>query len=119
MKNSASIIAIAIILSLLGQHFARAQQPLHPIPHPTLPHPFVPHPQPPAPPTSQPPTVLGAIADKYNQLGGANGLLGPVTTNEQPAPFGGRFNEFAHGVIYWHPNTGAHEVHGAILALWT
>jgi hypothetical protein len=63
--------------------------------------------------------VVGAIADKCYQLGDANGFLGPATTDEQSAPFGGRFNEFAHGVIYWNPNTGAHEVHGAILVLWT
>lgn len=63
--------------------------------------------------------VIGLIADKYNQIGGSNGILGPAATDEQPAPFGGRFQEFAHGVIYFHQNTGAHEVHGAILDLWT
>ncbi|HWO29736.1 MAG TPA: hypothetical protein VNO32_13155 [Candidatus Acidoferrum sp.] len=71
------------------------------------------------PPILRPYPVIGAIADKYNQIGGSNGILGPATTNEQPAPFGGRFQEFAHGVIYFHGSTGAYEVHGAILDLWT
>ncbi len=65
--------------------------------------------------------VVGAIADKYYQLGGPDGLLGPAKSAEQPASNGGRFQEFANGVIYWHPDpsVGAHEVHGAILDLWT
>ena len=64
--------------------------------------------------------VIGAIADKYRQPA-VNRLLGPATSDEQPAPFGGRFQQFANGVIFWHPNAdiGAHEVHGAILGLWT
>jgi hypothetical protein len=65
--------------------------------------------------------VGGAIGDKYHQLGGADGFLGAPTTPERPADFGGRYQEFAHGVIYFFddPNIGAHEVHGEILALWT
>ena len=30
----------------------------------------------------------------------------------------GRFNHFQGGSIYWHPDTGAHEVHGAIRDKW-
>ncbi len=73
--------------------------------------------EPPHPPWK----VIGAIQDKYFQLGGPNGLLGPPTSNEQPAQFGGRFQVFTNGVIYWHPDpsVGAHEVHGAILDFWT
>jgi hypothetical protein len=65
--------------------------------------------------------VIGAIADKYYELGGPNGFLGLPTSAEQAAPFGGRFQEFSNGVVFWHPDAsvGAHEVHGAILTLWT
>ena len=39
----------------------------------------------------RPHPVTGLIADKYNQIGGANGILGPATKDEQPASFGGTF----------------------------
>lgn len=69
------------------------------------------------------PTVLDKIvteiAKKHASLGGDSGLLGAAKTAEQPAAGGGRFREYAGGVIYWSPATGAREVHGAILALWT
>ena len=63
--------------------------------------------------------VHGAIRLKWAQLRGHRGFLGYPTTDETGTPDGrGRFNHFEHGSIYWTPQTGAHEVHGAILGLW-
>lgn len=46
-------------------------------------------------------------------------LLGYPVTDELGCPDGvGRFNHFEGGSIYWTPQTGAHEVHGAIRDLW-
>lgn len=40
---------------------------------------------------------------------------GPITA----CPDGhGKFRHFAHGSVYWTPETGAHEVHGAIRDAW-
>lgn len=58
------------------------------------------------------------ISDKYAQLGGAGGFLGGLLSAEQVAANGGIKQEFQHGSIYWHPTTGAHEVHGAIRTRW-
>ena len=56
--------------------------------------------------------VHGAIRDKYGQT---RKWIGYPTTDETGCPDGvGRFNHFEHGSIYWTPETGAHEVHGAI-----
>ncbi len=60
--------------------------------------------------------VYGAIGDKWKAMGGAGGPLGDARTDELAAKFGGRFNHFAKGSIYWHPNTGAHAVLGGIAA---
>lgn len=62
--------------------------------------------------------VYGAIGDKWRQLGAASGPLGEARTDELDAARGGRFNEFQHGFIYWHPSLGAHAVYGAIGAKW-
>jgi len=56
----------------------------------------------------------GDIAIKYNQLDGAQGVLGYPTSNEIPVR-GGAVNHFQGGDIYWSPGTGAHEVQGRIL----
>lgn len=59
------------------------------------------------------------ITEKYRQLGGAGGLLGNTTTAVSPCPDGnGYYRHFQHGSIYWHPHTGAHEVHGLIRGRW-
>jgi hypothetical protein len=59
------------------------------------------------------------IRAKWESLGGANGFLGSPTTDELPTPDGvGRFNHFQGGSIYWTPDTGAWEVHGAIRDKW-
>ncbi len=63
---------------------------------------------------------MSAIDDKYASLGGAGGVLGAPTSAELSTPDGvGRFRHFKFGSIYWTPTTGAHEVHGAIHALWS
>ena len=62
---------------------------------------------------------MSAIDQKYLALGGDGGLLGKARGPEQPCPDGqGHFRHFEGGSIYWHPNVGAFEVHGSILAKW-
>lgn len=61
---------------------------------------------------------MTAISDKYAQLGGTASFLGAQISAEIPAANGGRKQEFQNGTIYWHSNTGAFEVHGAISARW-
>jgi uncharacterized protein with LGFP repeats len=61
----------------------------------------------------------GAIRDKWNTLGSETGFLGYPLTDETGTPDGiGRYNVFQNGSVYWTPNTGAHEVHGAIRDEW-
>ena len=62
--------------------------------------------------------VYGAIGEKWRQLGGPNGPLGPARSDERDAVRGGRFNEFQNGFIYWHPKLGAHAVYGLIGQKW-
>jgi uncharacterized protein with LGFP repeats len=63
--------------------------------------------------------VYGAIGDKWAQLGREDGFLGAPLTDETGTPDGvGRFTHFQGGSIYWTPQTGAHEVHGAIRDRW-
>jgi uncharacterized protein with LGFP repeats len=63
--------------------------------------------------------IHGAIRGKFDDLAGAGGFLGYPTTDETKTPDGlGRFNHFQGGSIYWTPETGAHEVHGAIRDKW-
>jgi uncharacterized protein with LGFP repeats len=65
------------------------------------------------------PAVYGAIGEKWAQLGGEGSFLGLPLTDETATPDGvGRYNHFQGGSIYWTPQTGAHEVHGAIRDLW-
>jgi uncharacterized protein with LGFP repeats len=62
--------------------------------------------------------VHGAIRDKWYALGGYSGFLGyPLTDESRLLRNGaeiGRYNHFAGGTIFWSPNTGAFETHGAI-----
>jgi uncharacterized protein with LGFP repeats len=61
--------------------------------------------------------VHGAIRVKWAQLGGTRGFLGYPTTDESGGSIpGSRFNHFEGGSIYWTPQGGPHEVHGAIHA---
>jgi LGFP repeat len=63
--------------------------------------------------------VYGKIGEKYNALGGPAGPLGRAMSDEADAPFGGRFNAFQNGYIYWSPKIGtAYAVFGAIGAKW-
>jgi len=63
-------------------------------------------------------TVSGAIGTKYGSTG-MGGLLGKPLTQEHATGDGaGSWQQFQYGYIYWHPNTGAHEIHGAILDRW-
>ena len=62
---------------------------------------------------------LHPILLKYWALGGSSGFLGTSTTSITKCPDGiGSYQHFVGGSIYYHPNTGAHEVHGLIRARW-
>jgi len=64
--------------------------------------------------------IHGQILDKWSEMGFERSLLGYPAEDEKGTPDGvGRFNRFERGMIYWTPNTGAHEVHGFILDKWT
>ena len=66
------------------------------------------------------PSVIGAIREKWTALGGPQSILGQPLTDELTTPDGvGRFNHFQGGSIYWTPQTGAHEIHGAIREKWS
>ncbi len=58
--------------------------------------------------------VYGAIGNKWRQLGAETGPLGLPIADELDALYGGRFNQFQHGFIYWHPEIGAYGVWGLI-----
>ena len=64
--------------------------------------------------------VRGSIKARYDALGGAAGSLGAPRTAELATPYRtGRYNRFDGGYVYWSPATGAWEVQGAVLALWS
>lgn len=63
--------------------------------------------------------VYGKIGEKYAALGGPAGALGPAVSDEAASPYGGRFNAFKSGYIYWHPEIGsAFGVWGGIAEKW-
>ncbi|MEO8846423.1 MAG: hypothetical protein ABI591_18930 [Kofleriaceae bacterium] len=63
--------------------------------------------------------VHGAIRDTWRDAGWEAGALGYPISNETATRDGvGRFSVFEHGSIYWTPQLGAHEVHGAIRDKW-
>jgi uncharacterized protein with LGFP repeats len=62
--------------------------------------------------------VHGLIRGKWAELGWENFLGFPVTDELPVAGGRGRASDFERGVIAWTPQTGAHEVHGAILRRW-
>jgi uncharacterized protein with LGFP repeats len=65
------------------------------------------------------PAPLGAIAQHHLRHGGNGGFLGAPTSGELPTRDGvGRFTTFQRGAIYWHPTTGARELHGDIRSRW-
>jgi hypothetical protein len=51
-------------------------------------------------------------------MGAERSFLGYPVTDEQPATNLGRFSAFAGGLIYWHPNVGAHAIYGEIGKKW-
>lgn len=59
------------------------------------------------------------IQKKYKELNGEKGLLGkivePPDGNGVNCAKGGKFQRYENGNIYYHPNVGAYEIHGAIL----
>jgi len=60
-----------------------------------------------------------AINTKYAETGGADGVLGRTLGAVTVTPNNAGFSRsFQSGAIYWHPNTGAHALHGSILARW-
>jgi uncharacterized protein with LGFP repeats len=60
---------------------------------------------------------LTPIGEHYFELGGPSSFLGaPLGSEEDVA--GGRVQRFQGGAVYWSLATGAHEVHGAIRALY-
>ena len=61
---------------------------------------------------------MSKIDDKHKQLKNSGLDLGAPLGPEQDEHSGGRVRRYEHGNIYFHPNTGAHEVHGGILALY-
>ncbi len=50
--------------------------------------------------------VYGRIGEKWQRLGRERGPVGAARSSEADAQHGGRFNEFAHGSIWWHPSIG-------------
>ncbi len=58
--------------------------------------------------------VYGQIYAIYRKNNDINGWLGFPKSDEQLSANGGRVSFFEHADIYWHPNAGAFEVHGAI-----
>jgi predicted MPP superfamily phosphohydrolase len=60
---------------------------------------------------------MSAIDDHWRDLKAKGKDLGsPLSDQEEDAGSGGRVRRYQRGNIYWHPNTGAHEVDGGILA---
>ncbi len=59
---------------------------------------------------------LSPISSHYANLKKAGLDLGAPQGGEQDAGFGGKFQVYAQGRIYWHKKTGAHELTGRILA---
>ncbi|GDY29684.1 choice-of-anchor D domain-containing protein [Gandjariella thermophila] len=56
------------------------------------------------------------IEDYYEKLGGSRGFLSDPVGSVYSTPGGGMAQDYRAGTIYWSPSTGAHEVHGEILA---
>ena len=59
-----------------------------------------------------------AIHARWQELGGADGVLGAPTAPEAAAEGVARYVTFDRGAMYWSPQTGAQPVTGAIYAAW-
>src|SRR5439155_1397171 len=63
--------------------------------------------------------VHGAILSEYAAIGWQNSALGFPVTDETGTPDGvGRSTHERRGAIEWTPQSGAHEIHGAIRNEW-
>ena len=63
--------------------------------------------------------VRREIRKKWKALGWEKSILGYPKRDERETPDKeGRYNHFQYGSIYWHPKTGAHEIHGDIWKKW-
>jgi uncharacterized protein with LGFP repeats len=70
--------------------------------------------------TGQAQEVHGPILQKWSSVRRQAGFLGyPETDVTAVGDDRGFFTQFNNGVIYWSNQTGAHEVHGAILEKWS
>jgi LGFP repeat len=58
--------------------------------------------------------VYGAIYITYRKNDSINGWMGLPISDENISNNGGRVSFFEQADIYWHPNVGSFEVHGAI-----
>jgi hypothetical protein len=59
------------------------------------------------------------INAKYTEMGGSEGVLGtPVSVVAATAGTEGYGREFRNGVICWHPQVGAHALHGPVCVRW-
>jgi hypothetical protein len=56
------------------------------------------------------------MQDYYETLGGSSSYLSDPVGSPYSTPGGGTAQDYRGGSIYWSPTTGAHAVHGAILA---
>lgn len=63
--------------------------------------------------------IRGALATKYDALGGPAGFLGFATSDNAGAAGGGYYSNFQGGQIVWSQATGAYYLRGAILAKYT
>lgn len=73
----------------------------------------------PTPRETQSSSPQSEIDRKYVSLPNAEEILGSPTDFEQPTTDGaGTYRDFQYGAIYWTPQTGAYEVHGAIYKEW-
>src|SRR4051794_3436629 len=61
-------------------------------------------------------TASSEIDRAFNERAAAGLALGAATSGVIQADSGGAVRHYVGGDIYWHPNTGAFEVHGGILA---
>jgi hypothetical protein len=76
--------------------------------------------------TIKPPPLLArelemtkqSISQKYLELGGKSGILGAAIAQPQVAAKNGKFQEYEHGRMYWHPHIGAYSVRGPIKDKW-
>ena len=59
--------------------------------------------------------LQGAVRDRYAATGWERGSLGYPTTDHAATSDGrGRFQFFRNGAIFWSPETGAHDLQGAV-----